>query len=558
MSTEKLGPMSDLGRAAWDYVSASRYPRLIGMVLLWFWALFFQPKRPGIANAPVHGSRGFWEPDFFLKTRFIYDAYRIIGSGFDRVIRYLLDSISGLGLNPERLLADADFAIQYKDRPFILRRHDADINVLPMKYLDELRLVPREELNGKMNIFRSWPWASVISDSDLHVTVLTRKLNPDLPRYVELAREELDYGWDKDVPQPDDWAVVDIQGVMRQLVARMSAKVFLGEPVCRDPTWLDLTINFSVDIFMASFALRAFPWWCHFLVKPLIPARRRVHKQIRIGTEVVRSLMAERDADADEVVTGDGRGSGKGGTLFDWMMENAVGKEGSLGEMAARQCILTLASIHTTATTVANALFDLIAHPEWIDVLREEIRETTENYGDLGQNDSTKAWLNRLEKMDSFIVESQRVHPPILLTPQRIAMVPITLKDGTHIPVGTRVAWAGPQHSLHPSITPHPATFDPLRNYRKRHASEENRKRFMAGQTDPDNMSFGYGNQICPGRYFAVFEIKMMLMRLLEAFDFAAPPGKGKGWPRTIYADENVILDPYAKVMMRKRQGVTG
>lgn len=142
------------------------------------------------------------------------------------------------------------------------------------------------------------------------------------------------------------------------------------------------------------------------------------------------------------------------------------------------------------------------------------------------------------------------------VTPQRIAMVPITLKDGTHIPVGTRVAWAGPQHSSDPRTTPDPAKFDPMRNYRKRHAGTdgENLNRFMAGQTDRDNMSFGYGNQICPGRYFAIFEIKMMLMRLLQAFDFAAPPGKGKNWSRTIYADENVILDPFAKVMMRKRQ----
>lgn len=238
------------------------------------------------------------------------------------------------------------------------------------------------------------------------------------------------------MPQPDDWAAVDIQGVMRQLVARMSAKVFLGEPVCRDPTWLGLTIDFSVDIFVASFALRAFPRWCHFLVKPLIPARRRVHKQIRIGTEVVRSLMAARD----EVGTGGGRVAGQGGTLFDWMVDHAVGNEGSLGEMAARQCILTLASIHTTATTVANALFDLIAHPEWLDVLREEIRETTEKHGHLGQKDSTKSWLNRLEKMDSFIVESQRVHPPILRK-YLPAQPPVSREGGRVLIYRRRIQW---------------------------------------------------------------------------------------------------------------------
>ena len=157
MSLGELGLTGELGRAAWEYVSSSRYPRLIGMVLLWFWALsFFQPKRPGIANAPVHGSRGFWEPDFVLKTRFIYDACRIISSGFEKVIRYLLN-LERWTLMHRLLVADADVGTQYNDRPFILRRHDADINVLPMKYLDELRLVPREELNGKMVHYNASP-----------------------------------------------------------------------------------------------------------------------------------------------------------------------------------------------------------------------------------------------------------------------------------------------------------------------------------------------------------------------------------------------------------------
>lgn len=40
--------------------------------------------------------------------------------------------------------------LQFKDVPFVVRRHDTDIHVIPMRYLDELRLVPRNELNGKM------------------------------------------------------------------------------------------------------------------------------------------------------------------------------------------------------------------------------------------------------------------------------------------------------------------------------------------------------------------------------------------------------------------------
>lgn len=138
------------------------------------------------------------------------------------------------------------------------------------------------------------------------------------------------------------------------------------------------------------------------------------------------------------------------------------------------------------------------------------------------------------------------------VTPRRIAMVLLTLKDGTYIPKGTRIAWAGPQHAFDPVITPDPDKFDPMRSYRKRHnGNGQNLHKFMVGQSDPDNMSFGYGGQVCPGRYLAVGEIKLVLMRLLQEFDFASP--KGNVRPRSIYADENVLLNPYAKVMMKKR-----
>ncbi|KAL5114030.1 hypothetical protein ACEQ8H_008086 [Pleosporales sp. CAS-2024a] len=464
-----------------SYSLLPTYIKWGGVVVTWLcFVSLLSPKIPRIDGAQVHGSRGWWEPSFLLKARFIFDAKNIISSGY------------------------------------------------------------------KKNLFRSWPWASVIRDSDLHVTVLTRKLNPDLSKYLDMAYEEFNYGWKFDMPDPIEWTEVDIQQAMRMLVARMSAKVFVGEPACRDPRWLNLTINFSMDLFLAGFALRMFPPWMHFLVKPLIPARWRVQRQIDIGTDVVQEFMWQRK---DSAKSG---GHMTEGTLFEWMVDNAVGNEGSLKDMAARQCILTLASIHTTATTVANTLFDMIEYPEWCPVLKDEIDHTIRTFGELGEKMPIKEWLQKLEKMDSFILESQRFNPAILLTPQRIAMVPMTLKDGTFIPKGVRIAWAGPQHAFDPKITPDPTRFDPMRSYHKRHLNNgENAHKFMVGQSDPDNMSFGYGSQVCPGRYFAVGEIKLVLMRLLQEYEFKAPRGKGR--PNSIHADENVILDPYAKVMIRKR-----
>ena len=46
-----------------------------------------------------------------------------------------------------RISALAD-RLQYKDTPFVVRRWDTDITVLPNKYLNELRLYPTTKLSG--------------------------------------------------------------------------------------------------------------------------------------------------------------------------------------------------------------------------------------------------------------------------------------------------------------------------------------------------------------------------------------------------------------------------
>jgi hypothetical protein len=50
------------------------------------------------------------------------------------------------------------------------------------------------------------------------------------------------------------------------------------------------------------------------------------------------------------------------------------------------------------------ALFDLTAHPTYIAALRQEAEQAVEEFG------WTKAALNKMHKIDSFLRESQRMH----------------------------------------------------------------------------------------------------------------------------------------------------
>ena len=192
------------------------------------------------------------------------------------------------------------------------------------------------------------------------------------------------------------------------LVARATAKVFLGHPTCRDSEWLRLSVDFSVSLFTTAFMLRMFPPWMHPVICYFVPARYEVKRSIDTAARIIKPLMEKhREALArkkEDVVEEED-------TLLNWMMDNGNEKENELYEMATRQCILTLASIHTTSLAVTNMLFDLCAHPEWFSPLIQEIIDALAKTKERGP---TREWLSQLEKMDSFYVESQRFNPPIL------------------------------------------------------------------------------------------------------------------------------------------------
>ncbi|KAF2844399.1 hypothetical protein T440DRAFT_523536 [Plenodomus tracheiphilus IPT5] len=251
--------------------------------------------------------------------------------------------------------------------------------------------------------------------------------------------------------------------------------MFLGEPTCRDPKWPNLTRNLFMDLLLAFFALRMFPLWMQSFVKPFIPARWRVQRVIDIGTDVALEFMSkcEDSAKSDDIT--------KEEVLFEWMVKNAVGNERSLEEMAARQRILNLAIIYTAATTVGNTLFDMIEYPEWSPVLTDEIEVRIMSYGEPGQDMRLKEWLQLLKKMDSFIIES-KVQSSYTLDAADTDNGPITLRNRNLIPIGVRVAWAGPQHASDSKITPDPERFDPMRSYRKRHINnKKNSLKFTIG-----------------------------------------------------------------------------
>ncbi|KFY24017.1 hypothetical protein V491_02323 [Pseudogymnoascus sp. VKM F-3775] len=512
-------------------VSSLSFSQSVAMILgICGLLLVLMPGRAQAFKAPIYGYRSWLEPTILVQTRFATDARGMIMAGCKK----------------------------FGDSPFTIRRYDTDITILPKKYLNELRLVSSSKLSTAIalsgNKVYQWTFASVMVESDLHSRILKDRLIAEMPKYLDLAKTELEYGWNVDIPKPSDWTEVDIQQVARMLIARMTAKIFLGSTACRNSKWLSLSIDFSKELSIVRLILTMFPTWMYPIVVHLIPGRYRLKKCLATAARIIGPLMEKhREAAKQRSI---GVCVEEEDTLLHWMMDVGDEKENQVAEMSTLQCFMALASIHTTSTTISNVLFDLCAHPEWIPILIDEINDVTNRTGKLGDKDGVgvKEWLAKLEKLDSFLMESLRYNPVLLLAPSRYAIESHTFNDGQHIPAGRTISWANYFHQNDPSLAPEPHLFDPMRSYRKRYSSPEQKIKHLAGQADTNNLTFGYGRGACPGRFFAVGEIKTIVARLLVEFEFKYPEGKSR--PRSIGLNEFSLPDPGARLMMRIRKDV--
>ena len=57
--------------------------------------------------------------------------------------------------------------------------------------------------------------------------------------------EEVKIGLDSHFPRSEEWTAIKPYHTMLELVARTSARVFVGLPLCRTEKWLEISTQFT-------------------------------------------------------------------------------------------------------------------------------------------------------------------------------------------------------------------------------------------------------------------------------------------------------------------------
>lgn len=132
---------------------------------------------------------------------------------------------------------------------------------------------------------------------------------------------------------------------------------------------------------------------------------------------------------------------------------------------------------------------------------------------------------------------------------QRITVSDITLSDGSVLPKGAAVAVPSWSVTRDEKLWTNPTTFDGFRFEKLREEPGAEHK-YQFATTGPDSLSFGYGPQACPGRFFASNEIKVLLAHILLNYDCKLEGGKR---PDNITRDLTILPNMGVKILFKKR-----
>uniref|UniRef100_A0A8C8Z5F2 unspecific monooxygenase n=1 Tax=Prolemur simus TaxID=1328070 RepID=A0A8C8Z5F2_PROSS len=172
-------------------------------------------------------------------------------------------------------------------------------------------------------------------------------------------------------------------------------------------------------------------------------------------------------------------------------------------EIIAQSIIFIFAGYDTTSSVLSFIMYELATHPDVQQKLQEEIDATLPN-----KTPATYDALLQMEHLDMVVNETLRLFP-IAGRIERVCKKDVEIK-GVFIPKGVVVMI--PTHALQrdPKYWPEPEEFRPERFSKK---NKDNIDPYLY-------MPFGTGPRNCIGMRFALLNMKLALVKILQNFSF--------------------------------------
>lgn len=153
-------------------------------------------------------------------------------------------------------------------------------------------------------------------------------------------------------PQSTDWAQVNISSKLVRIVAKTSGRIFVGPDLCRDETYLDAAVNYTLDMTATIQAVGFIAPWLRPFLASRAPQVKKLHHRFQQADDFLRPVVTARR----QIAQGDRNEKDKPDDMLQWLMDS----QDKFGQQSDRaiskyQLSLTFAAIHTTTAALTNA-----------------------------------------------------------------------------------------------------------------------------------------------------------------------------------------------------------
>ncbi|RAL61285.1 hypothetical protein DID88_010364 [Monilinia fructigena] len=204
-----------------------------------------------------------------------------------------------------------------------------------------------------------------------------------------------------------------------------------------------------------------------------------------------------------------------------------TGKKLSQEQLISEAGLLIIAGMDTTATALSATIFYLLHYPLVYEVLTREIRKTWKGVEQIRVGKQ----LNDLKYLTACIDEALRLSPPVPGNVPREVMSGGAMIDGQNVPAGVSVGVSA--YSLHheEQYFDHPFLYQPERWLENGVKNDGEMEDLSSSKVVLQSafIPFGFGRTSCIGKYLAYQEMKVVLARLIWAFDMRLSSQKGVG-----------------------------
>ncbi|KAK7457858.1 hypothetical protein VKT23_010202 [Stygiomarasmius scandens] len=468
---------------------------------------------------PTVGSNGFWD-SFWSGIRYIKHAREVIQEGYDKYYGRAFKVRM-----PDRWEVVATGPILLND----IKKAPDDVISLDEATSDLLQL--------------DYTVGSAVRTNLYHVNVVKGPLTRNISTRFSDIRDEIISAFGDEVPVSDDWIAIPAVETIMKIVCRTSNRLFVGLPLCRDPDWLDLNMQYTIKVFGSASIINIFPSVLKPIVGTVLSPKANAMRRARrhVGCVVQERMDKEEKYGKDWV--------DKPNDLISWLIdENPGGEYRTVDDILTRLLFVNMGAIHTTSMTFSQTLYWLAIQPKSvIDELRNEIESVTENHG------WNKASMSYLRKVDSFMKEVARFTGLGEVVSERKVLKDLILSDGTCVPAGSVISI--PVNAMHHDERHYenPNEFKPFRFSEMRDSEEGGSIKHQMITPNQDYVFFGTGRHACPGRFFAVNELKTLFAHTLLTYDIQLE-GESKVIPEPTAFVNALLPNQTAKVLFRKRR----